>query len=191
MLFTETALKGAFLVELDTKPDPRGFFARSWCVEEAAAHGLNPQVVQCNISFNTERGTLRGLHWQAAPRAEVKLVRVTRGAIFDVVCDLRPESPTFKRYLAVELSAENRRALYIPEGFAHGFQTLMDATEVYYQMSEIFSPEFARGARWDDPAFGVRWPIESPTLSDRDRNWPPFAGASGNSSSASYHALRA
>jgi dTDP-4-dehydrorhamnose 3,5-epimerase len=190
MIFTETELKGAFLIDLDRKKDPRGFFARSWCVEEAKSYGLNPRVVQCNVSFNTCRGTLRGLHWQAAPRAEAKLVRVTCGAIFDVICDLRLESPTFKRHLAVELTAENGRALYIPEGFAHGFQTLADGTEVFYQMSETFSPEHARGLRWNDPAFGVRWPIHPPIVSDRDNAWPFLIEPQRDSGSLPGDALR-
>jgi dTDP-4-dehydrorhamnose 3,5-epimerase len=174
MIFTETALKGAFLLDPEPKADARGFFARTFCVEEFKARGLDPRVAQCNISFNRRRGTLRGMHWQVAPRAESKLVRVTQGAIFDVIIDLRQQSPTFKRHFSVELSAANRRMLFIPEGFAHGFQTLADDTEVFYQMSEFYSADCARGVRWNDPAFAIRWPLPDPILNDRDRSWPDF-----------------
>src|SRR5262245_50224862 len=137
MIFTETKLPGAFLLELEKRADDRGFFARSWCQREFRRHGLNPHLAQCNISFNRQKGTLRGMHFQAAPHAEAKLVRVTRGAIFDVIIDLRPKSPTYKRHLSVELAADNHRMLYVPEGFAHGFVTLEDNTEIFYQMSEF------------------------------------------------------
>jgi dTDP-4-dehydrorhamnose 3,5-epimerase len=172
MIFTEIGLKGAFLVGLDRREDSRGYFARSFCVHEFKEHGLNPRVVQCNVSFNRLRGTLRGMHWQEPPKAEVKLVRVTRGAVYDVIVDLRPDSPTRLQHVAVELTAGNARALYIPEGFAHGFQTLEDNTEVFYQMSEFFASEAARGARWNDPAFGISWPLPDPFMNDRDRTWP-------------------
>ena len=175
MLFTETALKGAFVIGLDRKADLRGYFARTFCVQEFQAHGLNPRVVQCNVSFNKRKGTLRGMHWQAPPSAEAKLVRATRGAIDDVIVDLRPGSPTYLQHVAVTLTASNGQMLYIPEGFAHGFQTLEDDTEVFYQMSEFYAPECARGARWNDPAFSITWPLSDPILNDRDKTWPDFA----------------
>jgi dTDP-4-dehydrorhamnose 3,5-epimerase len=174
MLFTETKLKGAFIIELEPREDERGFFARSWCEGEFEQHGLNPRLVQCNISFNKQRGTLRGMHYQVAPFPEAKLVRCTMGAIYDVIIDLRAESPTFKQWLAVELSAENRRGLYIPETFAHGFQTLMDNTEVFYQMSEFFHPECARGIRWNDPAFGIEWFLVQDIISSKDSEYADF-----------------
>ena len=171
MLFTETKLKGAFIIDIEPREDERGFFARSWCEDEFKQQGLNPRLVQCNISFNKKRGTLRGMHYQSAPYAEAKVVRCTMGAMYDVIIDLRPEAPTFKQWISVELTAENRRALYVPEDFAHGFQTLMDNTEVFYQMSEFFHPECARGVRWDDPAFGIRWIYEIPVISDKDGSY--------------------
>jgi dTDP-4-dehydrorhamnose 3,5-epimerase len=168
MIFTETKLKGAYLVDLDQHEDERGFFARSWCMDEFEKHDLNARLVQCNISFNKKRGTLRGMHYQTEPYKEAKLVRCTMGALYDVIIDLRSDSPTFKEWFSVELTAHNHRALYVPEGLAHGFQTLEDNTEVFYQMSEFFHPECARGVRWDDPAFGIAWPILSPILSNKD-----------------------
>lgn len=174
MIFTETSLKGAFVIDLDRKEDLRGFFARSFCVEEFRERRLDPRVVQCNVSFNRRAGTLRGMHWQAAPHSEVKLVRVTRGAIYDVIVDLRNNSPTRFQHFAAKLTADNGRALYIPEGFAHGFQTLEENTEVFYQMSEFFASDAARGARWNDPTFGLAWPLPEPIMSDRDRTWPDF-----------------
>ena len=168
MIFTETKLKGAFIIDIDALEDERGFFARSWCEDEFREHGLNPRLVQCNISFNKKRGTLRGMHFQVAPFAEVKVVRCTMGALCDVIIDLRPNSPTFKQWVSVELTAENRRALYIPEDFAHGFQTLTDNTEVFYQMSEFFHPECARGVRWNDDAFGIIWPVLDMVISEND-----------------------
>ena len=175
MIFTETPLKGAFVIEPEIIKDERGFFARTFCLEEFAAHGLNPNVAQCNISFNPKKGTLRGMHYQAKPREETKLVRCTLGAIYDVIIDLRPNSATSKRWFAVELSADNRKMLYIPEGFAHGFQTLEDNTEVFYQMSEFYAPEQARGIRWDDPAFAIKWPPAPERLiSDKDQRYPDF-----------------
>jgi dTDP-4-dehydrorhamnose 3,5-epimerase len=152
----------------------RGFFARSFCVEEFQNQGLNPRIMQCNISFNQQKGTIRGMHYQAPPHEEAKLVRCTRGGIFDVVLDLRPGSKTFKKWVGMELSEANRRTLYIPEGLAHGFQTLEDGVEVFYQMSEYFHPESARGVRWDDPAFGIQWPLSDPNLSPKDRSYPFF-----------------
>jgi len=174
MIFKETKLKGAFIIEPERLEDERGFFARTWCQREFEAHGLNPRLVQCNISFNKKKGTLRGMHYQIAPYEETKLVRCTMGAIFDVIIALRPDSPTFKQWVAVELTAENRRMLSIPEGFAHGFQTLEDNTEVFYQMSEFYHPECARGVRWNDPAFGTEWPLSDPILSDKDRSFKDF-----------------
>lgn len=174
MIFTETKLKGVFIIEPERLEDERGFFARTFCQEEFAAHGLNPRVVQCNISFNKKGGTLRGMHYQIAPYEEAKLIRCTRGAIYDAIINLRPESSTFKQWIAVELTADNRRMLYIPEGFAHGFQTLEDNTEVFYQMSEFYHPECARGVRWDDPEFGIEWPLLHPILSDSDCSFNNF-----------------
>jgi len=174
MRFTETALAGAYVVELEPVRDERGFFARSWCREEFRARGLNPELVQCNVSFNQRRGTLRGMHFQAAPAAEAKLVRCARGAIYDVLVDLRPESSTYTRWLAFELTADNYRAVYLPEGFAHGFVTLEDSSEVFYQMSEFYAPDAARGIRWNDPQLGIEWPVRNPILSPRDASYPDF-----------------
>jgi dTDP-4-dehydrorhamnose 3,5-epimerase len=175
VIFTETPLAGAFLIDLEPVTDERGFFARSFCRREFTAHGLNPDLAQCNISLNQRRGTLRGMHWQAAPHQEAKLVRCTRGAIHDVIIDLRPGSPTFAAHIAATLTAADRRMLYVPEGFAHGFVTLEDDTEVFYQMSEFYAPEYARGVRHDDLAFAIRWPIEILVVSDRDRSYPDWA----------------
>lgn len=175
MKFTETPLPGVFVIEPELLLDERGFFARTFCRREFKEHGLNPELVQCSISFNLKRGTLRGLHYQAAPFLEDKVVRCTRGAIFDVALDLRPESPTYKGYFSLELSAENHRMLYIPGGLAHGFQTLEPDTEVFYQMSEFYTPGYSRGVRWDDEAFGISWPPEEErTISERDRSLPDF-----------------
>ena len=174
MNFNETDLKGAFLVDLAPHYDERGFFARSWCQREFVDHGLNPALVQCNISYNKLKGTMRGMHLQAPPFAEAKLVRCTRGSIYDVIVDLRVGSPTYLKWLGVELSTENRRALYIPEGFAHGFLTLEDDTEIFYQMSEFYSSESSRGYRWNDPAFAIRWPIPVSVISDKDASAPDF-----------------
>ena len=174
MRFVETDLESALIIEPERQEDERGFFARTFCSEEFTAHGLNPRVVQCSISFNHKRGTLRGMHYQIAPHEETKLVRCTRGAIYDVVIDLRPESPTWKQWIAMGLTAENRKMLYIPEGFAHGFQTLDDDTEVFYTMSGLYDSECSRGVRWDDPAFGIDWPALPSTISDRDRTYADF-----------------
>ena len=176
MIFTETAIPGAFVVDLEPRADERGFFARGWCAREFAEHGLDAALVQHNISFNRRTGTVRGMHYQADPHPEVKVVRCTRGRLFDVIVDLRPGSPSYCRWAGVELSAENRRALYIPAGVAHGFQTLADDTEVHYQMSDYYHPELARGVRWDDPAFGIAWPSPATAiLSERDRSYADFA----------------
>jgi dTDP-4-dehydrorhamnose 3,5-epimerase len=176
VIFTETRLKGAFVLELEKREDDRGFFARSWCRNEFEAHNLNAAIVQCNVSFNRFKGTLRGMHYQAAPFAEAKLVRCTAGALYDVIIDLRRDSPTYKQHLGEVLSAANYKILYVPEGFAHGFQTLEDNTEIFYQMSQFYSPEHARGVRYNDPAFGIQWMIGEPVLTDRDRNYPDFSG---------------
>lgn len=174
MIFTDTELPGTYLVDLEVREDERGHFARTWCRREFEAHGLPGGLVQCSLSFNRQRGTLRGLHYQAAPHAEDKLVRCTHGAIWDVVVDLRPDSPTYLRHLGIELRAETGRALFVPQGFAHGFQTLEDATQVFYQMTEFYIPEAGRGVRWNDPAFGIRWPIAAPILHPRDAAYPDF-----------------
>jgi dTDP-4-dehydrorhamnose 3,5-epimerase len=174
MIFTETKLKGAFILELDRLEDERGFFARAWCQREFTERGLNPRIVQCSVSFNYKRGTLRGMHYQMAPHEETKLVRCTKGAIYDVIIDLRPESPTFTRWLATKLMADNYQMIYIPEGFAHGFQTLEDNTEVLYQLSEFYAPDHARGVRWNDPVFAIEWPVGQRVLSHRDSGYPDF-----------------
>ncbi len=174
MKFIPTKLAGAYIVEPELIRDDRGFFARSWCYQEFIKQGLNPHLVQCNISFNSHRGIIRGMHYQIAPYEEVKLVRCTRGSIYDVIIDLRPNSATFKQWTAIELTANNHLALYIPAGFAHGFQTLEMETEVFYQMSEFYHPESARGVRWNDPAFAVDWRLEPVMMSDRDQSYPDF-----------------
>ena len=174
MIFTPTPLAGAVIVEPEPHEDARGLFARTWCRQEFEAHGLETRLAQCSTSLNKRKGTLRGMHYQAAPMAETKLVRCTRGAIFDVIIDLRPDSPTFTRHVAVTLTAENRTALYVPVGFAHGFQTLADDTEVFYQISELYSAEHARGVRWNDPAFAIAWPDDERIITERDRTYPDF-----------------
>lgn len=174
MIFVETALRGAFVIEPEPFEDSRGFFARTWCEREMSKQGLETKLVQCSISFNNTRGTLRGMHFQAAPCEETKIVRCTRGSIHDVILDLRQGSPTFKRHIEVTLSAANHKMLYVPKNFAHGFLTLEDATEVFYQMSEFYSSDHGRGVRWNDPAFGIRWPFVPTVISDRDRNYPDF-----------------
>jgi dTDP-4-dehydrorhamnose 3,5-epimerase len=177
MKFQETKITGVCEIHLEPKHDERGFFARSWCAQEFEKHGLNPKLVQCSISFSTHKGTLRGMHYQAAPYQEAKLVRCTTGAIFDVAIDLRPHSPTFKSWVAAVLTAKLRNMLYVPEGCAHGFLTLEDNTEVFYQMSEVFNLDSARGVRWDDPAFQIAWPAKVEQISERDRNCPDFVEA--------------
>lgn len=174
MKFFATKLKGAFIIELERLEDERGFFARTWCEREFAAHELDPRCVQCSISFNKKKSTLRGLHYQAAPGEEAKLVRCTMGAIYDVIVDLRPDSKTFGQWFSVELTAENRKMIFIPRSFAHGFLTLTDDTEVFYQMAAFYAPEYASGIRWNDPAFGISWPAEARVISDRDRNYSNF-----------------
>lgn len=173
MRFIETSLKGAFIIDPEPIEDDRGFFARTFCSREFAEHGLETQFVQCSISYNRLKGTLRGLHYQAPPHEEVKLVRVTFGAIYDVIVDLRVGSPTYWRWAAVELTAANRRSLYVPMGLAHGFQTLEDGTEVVYQISTFYAPKAARGLRWDAPSLAIRWPeAEHRVISTRDQSFP-------------------
>jgi dTDP-4-dehydrorhamnose 3,5-epimerase len=175
--FSETPLKGVFAIDVEKREDERGFFARTYCRHELEEYGLNPCIAQCSVSFNKKKGTLRGMHFQAPPYAEVKVVRCTAGAIYDVALDLRPDSPTFKQWFAAELTAENRKALYIPAGFAHGFQTLADDSEVFYQIGEFYHPDSARGVRWNDPAFGIRWPFpEEPILAPKDRAYADYSG---------------
>ena len=174
MIFTETALKGAFVIEPEFVKDERGMFARTWCRKEFEAQGLKVTWVQASISVNARKGTMRGMHYQLAPHEEVKLVRCTKGAIYDVIVDLRPASPTYCRHFSVMLSAENHRMLYIPEGFAHGFLTLEDDSEVSYHMSEFYAPTSASGFRWDDAGVRIEWPEPVTVISDKDRSWPPF-----------------
>lgn len=177
MIFTETRLANAFVIDPEPYADERGLFARTFCAREFAEHGLDTTPVQCNVSLNRGRGTMRGMHWQAAPHEEAKLVRCTHGAIHDVIVDLRPDSATFGEHVGVELTAGNRRMLYVPEGFAHGFLTLEDDSEVFYQMSAFYEPDAARGLRYDDPALGIRWPAEVRVVSERDRSWPDWKDA--------------
>ena len=174
MIFTETKLAGAFLIEPERFEDDRGFFALTWSQRVFAERGLESRQVECNISFNRKCGTLRGMHYQASPHEQVKLIRCTAGAIFDCIIDLRPSSPTFKRWMAQELTADNRLMLYVPAGFAHGFQTLCDGAEVFYQMSERYVAESGRGVRWNDPAFGISWPRSISVIAERDRTYPDF-----------------
>jgi dTDP-4-dehydrorhamnose 3,5-epimerase len=178
--FTETELDGAFVVELERHTDERGFFARIWCREELGERGLTTELSQCSISRNARTGTLRGMHFQRHPHEEAKLVRCTSGAIYDVIIDLRPRSRTFGQWVGVELAADSGRALYVPEGFAHGFQTLADATDVLYMISTPYVPEAGAGVRWNDPAFAVVWPETADrVISDRDRTWPDFVPEAG------------
>ena len=175
VIFHETGLAGAYLIEPEPATDARGLFARTYCEREFAAHGIHARFVQCSTSFNGRCDTLRGLHYQAEPAAEEKIVRCTRGAIYDVIVDLRPGSPTRLKWFAAELGADDRRALYIPRGFAHGFKTLANASEVYYEISAFYDPAAARGVRWNDPALGIEWPGREPILSERDRSYPELA----------------
>jgi dTDP-4-dehydrorhamnose 3,5-epimerase len=174
MKLRSVPLPGAYVIDLEPIADERGFFARTWCAHEFKLHGLNPNVTQCSISFNERKGTLRGMHYQDEPYPEAKLVRCCSGAIYDVIVDLRSASPTHRKWFAVELTAANRQMLYVPEGVAHGFQTLTDAAEVFYQISECYRPDYARGVRWDDPLFGIEWPIANPIISKRDRGFPDY-----------------
>jgi dTDP-4-dehydrorhamnose 3,5-epimerase len=179
MIFTETKLPGAYLIDVEKREDHRGFFARAWCQREFEEHHLVPRVVQANISFNKQKGTLRGMHYQLAPHAETKLVRCVRGALYDVIIDLRPDSSTYMQWLGVELTAEDYRMLFVPEGFAHGFQTLVDNTEATYQVSQFYTPGAEGGVRYDDPAFGIEWPIDVQVISDKDRSWLNYTPGSG------------
>lgn len=174
MIFEETRLPGAHVIRMEKRGDERGFFARAWCRREFEEAGLSTELAQANVSRSRTKGTLRGMHYQVPPAAETKLVRCTRGAIHDVILDLRPESPTMGEWIGVELTAENHTMLYVPEGFAHGFLTLSDDAEVFYQVSAFYAPEHERGVRWDDPRFGIEWPAEPTVLSDKDRSWPDY-----------------
>jgi len=180
MIFQQTKLPAVYEIRPELRPDERGCFARTWCRQEFEEHGLNPRLVQCSISSNTRKGTLRGIHYQASPCPETKLVRCTKGAIYDVVVDLRPQSPTFKQWIAVVLTASERNMVYVPEGCGHGLLSLEDDAEVFYQMSEFYHPGLARGVRWDDPAFGIRWPEHVEMISDRDRTYPDFPATECN-----------
>jgi dTDP-4-dehydrorhamnose 3,5-epimerase len=174
MKFIETELGGAFLIDPERLEDERGFFARTWCQKEFQQYGIDVNWVQCNISYNSRRGTLRGMHYQIAPCAEAKLVRCSMGAIYDVIIDLRPDSKSYCKWISAELSAENRKMIYIPQGFAHGFQTLVDHTEVFYQMSAFYAPQYSRAVRWNDPHFNIHWPEADRTMSEKDQRIEDF-----------------
>lgn len=174
MIFKEAMLRGSYVIDLDKREDDRGFFARAWCTKDFEAHGLTSRVVQANTSFNKRKGTLRGMHYQIHPSPEAKLIRCIRGSICDVIIDLRPSSSTYKQWISVELTAENRRALYVPEYFAHGFITLEDNTEILYLVSEFYSPECERGVRYNDPAFEIVWPVKIEVISKKDETWPAY-----------------
>lgn len=176
MIFEPIPLRDAFIVRLEPIEDDRGSFARTFCRDEFEARGLNPDVAQCNTSFSNRKGTLRGMHWQAAPHEEAKLVRCIRGALYDVIVDLRPASASYRKWFGIELSAGNAAMLYVPEGFAHGFVTLEDHTETFYQMSAAYAPGYGRGVRFDDPAFGIEWPVPVEVISERDASYPDFVG---------------
>ena len=171
MQFTQTKLKGAFIIDLEQKPDHRGFFARTFCAQEFEAHGLKPAVAQCNLSFNHKRGTLRGMHYQLPPASETKLIRCTQGAIYDVIVDMRPDSPTYLQHIGVELTAQNRRALYVPDLFAHGYQALTDGAEVVYQVGEFYTPGCEQGLRYNDPLLEIEWPLPVSEISTKDASW--------------------
>lgn len=172
MKFSETKLKGAFIINLEPRQDDRGFFARTFCAHELENNGLKSMVAQCNLSFNYRKGTLRGMHYQTLPATETKLIRCTQGAIYDVIVDMRPESSTFLQHIGVELTADNRRALYVPEMFAHGYQALSDGAEVIYQVSEFYTPGCEKGLRYDDPLLGIEWPLSVTEISAKDAAWP-------------------
>jgi dTDP-4-dehydrorhamnose 3,5-epimerase len=172
--FHKTELDGAYIIELEKIQDNRGFFARTWCQKELDEHGLAAKVAQANVSYNATAGTLRGMHYQVAPYEETKLIRCTRGSLYDVIVDLRPDSPTYKKWLGVELTADNYKMLYVPAQFAHGFITLEDNTEAIYFVSEFYTPGAEGGLRWNDPAFAIDWPREPAVISDKDANWPDY-----------------
>lgn len=174
MIFTETKLKGAFVIELEMIEDERGSFARAWCAKELAARGLEARLAQCSTSLTKKKGTLRGMHFQIAPFEESKIVRCTRGSMYDVIIDLRTGSPTLKQHIGVTLAANNGKMLYVPRGFAHGYLTLEDNIEVFYQISEFYSPNHSRGVRWNDPAFGIAWPADVQVIAKRDQSYPDF-----------------
>ena len=174
MKFSETQLKGAYFIEIEKLSDDRGFFARSWCQKEFEDHGLESGFVQANVSYNLKKGTIRGMHYQIAPYQECKLIRCTRGAIYDVIIDLRPDSPTYKQWAGVELTADNYIMFFVPEDFAHGFQTLTDKTEITYQVSQFYTPGAEKGIRFNDPEFNIQWPLEATIISDKDNTWPDF-----------------
>ncbi|MFV9690027.1 MAG: dTDP-4-dehydrorhamnose 3,5-epimerase [Desulfobacteria bacterium] len=175
MIFKETKLQGVFIIEIEKRQDERGFFARAWCKKEFEAHGLNVHLVQANLAFSQKKGTLRGMHYQMSPYEEAKLVRCIKGAIFDVAIDLRSDSPTYKEWVAVELTEDNHKTFYIPENFAHGYQTLTDSTELFYQVSQFYSPKSECGVRWNDPVFGIEWPeTDNLMISEKDKNWPDY-----------------
>jgi dTDP-4-dehydrorhamnose 3,5-epimerase len=174
MIFTQTPLKTAMIVDLEMRTDDRGGFARTFCAQEFEAHGLKPAVAQCNMSFNHKRGTIRGMHYQLQPAAETKLVRCTKGAIYDVIIDMRPDSETYLKHFGILLTESNRTALYVPEMFAHGYLALTDGAEVVYQVGEFYSPGYERGIRYDDPFFGIQWPEPITVISEKDAAWPPF-----------------
>jgi dTDP-4-dehydrorhamnose 3,5-epimerase len=176
MTFAELPLKGAFTIDITALNDDRGFFARTWAADVLVERGLDPTVVQCNIAWNPKKGTLRGMHFQRPPYDEVKIIRCTRGALYDVIIDLRRDSPTFCKWTSVELDGDSRRMLYVPKGFAHGYITLTDDVEAYYHVSAPYTPASADGVAWDDPAFGIKWPLQPTVMSDRDRTWPRFNG---------------
>ena len=176
MIFTDTGLDGATIVDLERHEDDRGFFARAFCQREFTDHGLEPRVAQANMSFSHRRGTMRGMHYQVPPASETKLVRCVRGAIYDVIVDVRPESPTYLEHVGLELSADNRRALFVPRGFAHGCVSLVDDTEILYLVSEFYAPGYERGLRYDDPTLGIDWPIDVSVISDKDASWPLLKG---------------
>jgi dTDP-4-dehydrorhamnose 3,5-epimerase len=176
MKFQESRIPGAWIIDITPIHDQRGFFAMTWLPDELRGRGMNPALAQCNLAFNTKRGTLRGMHFQVAPHAQAKMIRATRGALLDVIVDLRDDSPAYRQWEAVELTADNHRMLYIPEGIAHGYLTLTDDTEAYYHASSPWVREAESGVRWDDPAFAIEWPFEPVVVSDKDRAWPLFSG---------------
>ncbi len=175
MIFTETALQGAYIIDIEPRSDSRGFFARAFCQNEFAAHGLKPMIAQANLAFNHYKGTLRGMHFQYPPTAETKIVRCTRGAIVDIIVDLRPESPTYLKHISAELTADNHRAIYVPERFAHGYQVLCDSTETSYQVGEFYTPGSEGGLRFNDPGLGLDWPLPVSVISEKDQDWPTLA----------------